>query len=555
MSSSNFLSGGGELGAVTRSHNWSDSVLGAPESWPQSLRTTLSIILNSKFPMFLFWGPDLICFYNDAYRPSLGNTGKHPAVGKKGADLWPEIWGSIKPVIDNVLNGGEATFSEDQLLPIYRNGKLDDVYWTFSYSPVFDESGTPAGVFVTCTETTEKVLIAKSLTESLSLQQAQNEELATINEELTVTNEELNESRDELSVSNDNLEKLSNNISQAINVAKIDLWSADLSTGLISLSNRSMDNHGLDTGEIISYEQSLQLMDPEYRNAVDTVIQAAISNLGNFVVEYRIIPQNGEKPRWIRSSGQVYGDSEGKPFRISGLMMDITEQKDENQRKNDFIGMVSHELKTPLTSLSAYIQMLLAKAKKEEDGFAANALEKAKKQVGKMTTIINGFLNVSRLEAGKIHINHQRFDMKELVREVEEEVVPVNTSHHIIFHPVLTTWVNGDRDKIGQVITNFISNALKYSAPGTTIQISCFAADNASQVSVRDEGMGIADKDLGKLFDRYYRVEGHQMHTVAGFGIGLYLCSEIIERHSGKIWVESTVGKGSTFHFSIPIVD
>ncbi|MDF2455774.1 MAG: domain S-box protein, partial [Cytophagaceae bacterium] len=132
-----FLLGGGEMGLLTREKDWSQTVLGAPSQWPQSLRTTLSILLSSKFPMFLWWGPELIQFYNDAYRPSLGTDGKHPhALGQRAEECWPEIWAVIKPLIDQVMAGGEATWAEDQHLPIYRNGKLEDVYWTFSYSPV-----------------------------------------------------------------------------------------------------------------------------------------------------------------------------------------------------------------------------------------------------------------------------------------------------------------------------------------------------------------------------------------------------------------------------------
>jgi len=162
-----FLSKGGEMGALTRAKDWSNTVVGSVESWPQSLRTTLGLLLNSKFPMFLFWGSEHICFYNDAYRPSLGNDGKHPSIlGQNGADSWPEIWDFIKPLIDQVLTDGEATWHEDQLLPIYRNGKMEDVYWTFSYSPVNDESGKPAGVLVICSETTENVKLVKKLEDS-----------------------------------------------------------------------------------------------------------------------------------------------------------------------------------------------------------------------------------------------------------------------------------------------------------------------------------------------------------------------------------------------------
>ena len=162
-----FLAGGGKMGELTRAKDWNKTSLGNPEFWPQSLRTTLSILLKSKFPMFLWWGPELICFYNDAYRPSLGQNGKHPSIlGMKAEEAWAETWHVIKPLIDQVLAGGDATWSEDQLIPIYRNGKMEDVYWTFSYSPVQDESGKVAGVLVTCNETTDKVNTFKSLQES-----------------------------------------------------------------------------------------------------------------------------------------------------------------------------------------------------------------------------------------------------------------------------------------------------------------------------------------------------------------------------------------------------
>ena len=164
-----FLSKGGEMGALTRAKDWSKTIVGSVETWPQSLRTTLGLLLNSKFPMFLFWGPEHICFYNDAYRPSLGNEGKHPSIlGQRGVDAWPEIWDFIKPLIDQVLIEGEATWHENQFLPIYRNGKMEDVYWTFSYSPVNNESGKPAGVLVICNETTEEVKLVNKLEDSNS---------------------------------------------------------------------------------------------------------------------------------------------------------------------------------------------------------------------------------------------------------------------------------------------------------------------------------------------------------------------------------------------------
>lgn len=151
------------MGERTRNYDWSTTALGTPNQWPLSLCTTVGIVLHSAFPLFLFWGSDLLCFYNDAYRASLGENGKHPALGKRGADVWPEIWDFIGPMIEQVMRTGEPTFFEDQLVPIYRNGRLEDVYWTFSYSPAYDDQGQINGVFVATTETTRQVLARQTV--------------------------------------------------------------------------------------------------------------------------------------------------------------------------------------------------------------------------------------------------------------------------------------------------------------------------------------------------------------------------------------------------------
>ncbi|RYF98495.1 MAG: hypothetical protein EOO02_18800, partial [Chitinophagaceae bacterium] len=154
-----FLDGGGEMGSLIRNFDWSKTSLGSPAEWPSSLRTTLSIILNSKFPMFLYWGKDLISFYNDAFRPSLGNHGKHPSIlGMRGDEVWAESWHFVGPMLEDVIAGVEVPLVKDQLLANYRNGRVEDVYWTFSYSPVKNDSGKVEGVLVTCIETTSSVL-------------------------------------------------------------------------------------------------------------------------------------------------------------------------------------------------------------------------------------------------------------------------------------------------------------------------------------------------------------------------------------------------------------
>jgi PAS domain S-box-containing protein len=246
-------------------------------------------------------------------------------------------------------------------------------------------------------------------------------------------------------------------------------------------------------------------------------------------------------------------NSEGVITGVSKIARDISERKQDEVRKNDFIGMVSHELKTPLTSLTAIVQMANQKLKNSEDPFLAGAMEKANTQVKRMSTMINGFLNISRLESGKIYIDKQHFNLDELITEMIDEARLTVSSHTFSFEPCVPLPIDADRDKIGSVISNLLSNAVKYSPKGKLITIRCAVFKGSAQVSVQDEGIGIKPNELDKLFERYYRVSSNHTQHISGFGIGLYLSAEIIERQGGKIWAESESGKGSTFFFTLPL--
>ena len=245
-------------------------------------------------------------------------------------------------------------------------------------------------------------------------------------------------------------------------------------------------------------------------------------------------------------------DPRGNVIGISKIARDITEKKLDENRKSDFIGMVSHELKTPLTSLGAIVQMANVKLAGSEDGFLSGAMQKANQQIKKMTSMINGFLNVSRLESGKIHIEKQLVNLPELITETIDEA-RLTAENPILLKQNGPLRVNCDRDKIGSVISNFISNAIKYSPKAKVIEVAYYTSNGQAVVSVSDKGMGINPDDLAKIFDRYFRVETNHTRHIAGFGIGLYLSSEIIQRHGGKVWAESVVDKGSTFYFSLPL--
>jgi len=246
-------------------------------------------------------------------------------------------------------------------------------------------------------------------------------------------------------------------------------------------------------------------------------------------------------------------DAQGLVIGASKIARDITEKKLEEQRKNDFIGMVSHELRTPLTTLTAVMQIAGNKLKNSSDSFLISAVARANVQVKRMNSMINGFLDVARLEAGKMIIEKQLFDLAELLGEIVDEMNLIVTTHKINMTKSGPVTVNADYDKISSVISNLIGNAVKYSPGRQSINVSCRSDADFVMVSVHDRGLGIAAQELTHVFDRYYRVNAEHTRHISGFGIGLYLSAEIIQNHGGRIWVESEQGKGSTFHFTLPL--
>ena len=247
-------------------------------------------------------------------------------------------------------------------------------------------------------------------------------------------------------------------------------------------------------------------------------------------------------------------DSSGKTIGVSKIARDISDKKREEMRKNDFIAMVSHELKTPLTSIKSYVQILLAKAKKENDSFRLEGLTRTDIQVKKMVSMIGDFLSLAKLEEGNIKLNKTLFNLKPLIEEIISDAQFL-TSVHAILIKNCDVEVYADQDKIGQVLINLLSNAIKYSPSGGTVIIGCEKDGKKVKVYVSDEGVGINLKDHPRLFDRFYRVENEQVKTVSGFGVGLYLVSEILRYHNSEIHVESRPGEGSTFHFNIDLAN
>jgi PAS domain S-box-containing protein len=284
--SADFLAGGGEMGALMRAHNWSASPLGPPDSWPQSLRTAVRLLLNTNHPMFIWWGEDLIQFYNDAYRQTMGPE-RHPsALGQGGRECWAEIWPIIGPQIEQVMNGGGATWHDNQLVPVTRHGRLEQVYWTYGFSPIDEDDGI-GGVLVVCRDVTSEHLADAALRE-------REAELARVQQ-----------------------------------IGRIGGLEVDLQTGF--RNRRSPEYlliHGLPADAANeSHEDWVRRIHPEDRAATEQKFRDAVAGKANdYTVRYRIIRPSDGETRWISVRSTIERDADGRAIRLVGAHTDVTEQ-------------------------------------------------------------------------------------------------------------------------------------------------------------------------------------------------------------------------------------
>jgi len=338
----------------------------------------------------------------------------------------------------------------------------------------------------------------------------------------------------------------------ALEGANVGIWIIDPVSGKFFPSQRTKALFGFLPGVEMSFGDAMLKVVEKHRKTATEAIENAFRKQQALYVEFPVAALSDHPQRWLSLTGGFSSPADRNSY-FSGIIMDITEQKQTDLRRSKFIGMVSHELKTPLTALKGYVQLLNNWAKKQKDNFTIGALSKVEKQVKKMLNMINSLLNLSGAEAGKIHLKKEIFRLDELIAEVVEETLFITSTHPISIIPRESVTINADKEKLEQVLVNLLSNAAKYSEKTSGIEIVCAVQDSQVEISIRDQGLGIAAADIQKLFLPHYRVESKETEKIAGFGIGLYLCAEIIKRHHGKIWAESEPGKGSTFKFTLPL--
>ncbi|UAY51080.1 PAS domain S-box protein [Ferruginibacter albus] len=329
------------------------------------------------------------------------------------------------------------------------------------------------------------------------------------------------------------------------------IWTSDIKGNLNYFNKAVYDESGLQYEDIYNYGW-MDVVHPDDKEENIRRWKHSIDTGEDFILEHRLRGYTGEY-RWQLSRAIPQKDCNGNIQMWVGTSTDIHQIKESEEQKDFFISIASHELKTPVTSIKGYVQILLSIYAKKEDTFLNNALLTIDKQIITLTTLIGDLLDMSKIKTGALELEKQQFDINTLVEETVKEIRYATPAHSInITKPGNNIEVFADKRRISQALINFLTNAVKYSPNNHQVDVTVTANNKEVHVSVRDYGIGIDRQEHEKIFERFYRVEGKDEKTYPGFGIGLFIASEIIKKHSGKIMVTSEKGKGSTFSFIIP---
>ncbi len=548
------------MARLIREADWSSTPLGPVGGWPQSLRTAVSICLGSRHPIVLWWGPERWMFYNDAYRPMLGER-KHPQfLGRPGQECWSEIWDIIGPMMEQVIETGEATWSEDLFLLMLRFGYPEETYFTFSYSPIRDDAGRPSGIFNACTETTGRVLAERRM----KMLREMAVEARTIDEAVRVCADILGRNQRDIPFA---LVYLLDDHGKTMHLAA----HVGLEPGTPA-SPLAVDMDAQDTGwplAVIVREECSELVD-DLAARFDCLSREPWDEGPHQAMLLPIA-----RPGWPLPAGVlVLGISPRRAFdddyrgffdlvtgHVATAVSNARAYEEERTRaeklaeldrvKTAFFSNVSHEFRTPLTLILGPLEDALADpARTLRD---AN-LERVHRNALRLLRLVNNLLDFSRVEAGRLQSRFEPTDLSLLTGGLAgsfQSLVESAGLKLVVDCPPLPDPVHVDRAQWEKIVLNLVSNAFKFTLEGE-ITVRLRATDSHVELSVRDTGTGIPAEELPRIFDRFHRVEGARGRSFEGTGIGLALVHELVKQHGGTVRVDSVIARGSTFLVSIP---
>ena len=553
------LAGGGQMGALMRSIDWAKSPVGPVEAWPASLRTVLSIVLTSEHPMFVWWGKELVQFYNDGYRECLGST-KHPAaMGQRGRECWVEIWDVISPMIEKVFAGG-STYIKDGLLTLDRNGFLEECYFNYAYSPIKGETGQVAGVFVASTETTGRVLADRRL--ALAKKLALRTLLDRTVEAVFRSIEEVLAASSDLSFAL--LYELKDGPATLMSCVGLRPGSAAAPTHL-----NPDDSASWPLGAVARSGKEERVEDLSSRFGVLTgatwpepISRAIVLPLQMGAEgETSLILVAGLSPR-LKLGSEYLNFIQLLAMQIAASISTARAFEREKQRveelaeldraKTDFFSNVSHEFRTPLTLILAPVANAL---EQETPSLSGQELELVQRNALRLQKLVNTLLDFSRIEAGRTQTKHQPTDLGQLTVDLASafrSLVERAGLSLTVDCPPLPEAIYVDREMYEKIVLNLLSNAFKFTFTGG-ITVSLGAANGQVLLTVADTGVGIPEPQLPHLFERFHRVEGARGRSFEGSGIGLALVQELAKLQGGVVAVQSRLGEGSAFSLRLPM--
>ncbi|WAS83122.1 MULTISPECIES: ATP-binding protein [unclassified Corallococcus] len=560
------LAGGGEMGALMRSMDWARTPLGPVSSWPRSLRTIASVCLNSGFPMMVFWGPDAVKLYNDAYSRILG--GKHPAaMGRPGHEVWAEVWDQIGPWVEQVRREGRVIMTENQRLFVERNGFLEETYFTFCYSPVRDESGAVNGVLDTVVETTSQVLDSRRLRTlqematraggSLRVQDAAMhgmEALATNPEDLPFALLYLVEA-------DGTRARLAGRMGLegdgAFCPGEVGLEPGAASPWPLAQVIRS--GHAEQVQGLEARFGPLPLRDgvpqPGSALALPMVRPGESNPLGVLVLGMSPrVPADASYLSFLELAASGLGAAISGARAHEDARRQAEALAELDRAKTAFFSNVSHEFRTPLTLMLGPLGDVLLDVEHPLAPEHREQLLLAQRNSQRLQKLVNSLLDFSRLEAGRLRATFEPLDLGTLTAGLASAFDSLVTRAGLRLQvdcPALSTPVWVDRDLWEKVVLNLLSNAFKFTFQGT-LTVRLREEDGRVELTVSDTGTGIPEHELPLVFDRFHRVAGARGRSHEGSGIGLALVRELVELHGGQVSVESTPGQGSTFTLSLP---
>lgn len=470
------------------------------------------ILSDLPAPVVVLTGPDQIISTTNQALLTFWQRTTDEVLGRPMLEVFPELKNQVFPGLwKQVLETGASLQKREQKV-IFKNkltGEDRIVYVDYFYQPLTDLAGQITAVLATVLDVTEKVR------------------------------------------SRNIIEEAEAKLRLAIDSSELGTWFIDAESRTLNASARLKEIFGFYSDEDMSLQAAFGQILPEYRDEVVSGLDAAITTGSSFDMEYSLKGFRDGNIRWVRSTGKLYSEDVFSKANFSGTVQDITQRKLEEQRKDDFLSIASHELKTPVTALKASLQLLNRYRDNMSHPMVPRLVDQSNASVLKITGLIDDLLNTTRTNEGQLHLNYRRFNVYEMLDACCSHI-RIRDKHELILQGVKDLIIEADEARIDQVVINFVNNAVKYAPDQREIYLIVEDLGDRAKISVKDSGPGIPADKIPHLFDRYYRAD-YSGVQYSGLGLGLYISAEIIRKHRGEIGVDSELGKGSTFWFTLPL--